>query len=107
MKFFLDENFPRPALTYLVSAGHSAAYALNYFPPGTDDEKLFERAQSDDAIFITADKDFFHTIPSPLHVTAGRLSSPCANPIARICFGGWRTPWHCLATEICATRSGW
>jgi predicted nuclease of predicted toxin-antitoxin system len=63
MKFFLDENFPRPALTYLVSAGHSAAHALDYFPPGTDDEKLFERAQSDGAIFITTDKDFFHTIP--------------------------------------------
>ena len=63
MKFFLDENFPRPALTYLVSAGHFATHALDSFQPGTDDEKLFERAQSDGAIFITTDKDFFHTIP--------------------------------------------
>jgi predicted nuclease of predicted toxin-antitoxin system len=63
MKFFLDENFPRPALIFLVSLGHSAAHALDYFPPGTADEKLFARAQSDGAIFITTDKDFFHTIP--------------------------------------------
>jgi hypothetical protein len=44
MKFFLDENFPRPALTQLVSAGHSTAHALDYFPPGTADEKLFAHA---------------------------------------------------------------
>ncbi|HEY5232007.1 MAG TPA: DUF5615 family PIN-like protein [Verrucomicrobiae bacterium] len=44
MKFFLDENFPRPALNYLVSAGHSAAHALDYFPPDTADDKLFDHA---------------------------------------------------------------
>jgi hypothetical protein len=56
MKFFLDENFPRAALTYLVSAGHSASHTLDHFPPGTADEKLFARAQSDGAIFITLRK---------------------------------------------------
>ena len=63
MKFFLDENFPRTALTFLTSAGHSASHSLNHFPPGTADEKLFAHAQKDGAIFITTDKDFFHTIP--------------------------------------------
>jgi predicted nuclease of predicted toxin-antitoxin system len=63
MKFFLDENFPRPAISYLVSAGHSASHALDCFPPGAADEKLFDHAQHDGAIFITTDKDFFHTIP--------------------------------------------
>jgi hypothetical protein len=28
MKFFLDENFPRPALAQLQSAGHTAVHAL-------------------------------------------------------------------------------
>ena len=63
MKFFLDENFPRLALAQLVAAGHSASHALDSFPPGTADDKLFAHAQTDGAIFITTDKDFFHTIP--------------------------------------------
>jgi predicted nuclease of predicted toxin-antitoxin system len=63
MKFFLDENFPRPALVQLVSTGHCAAHALDYFPPGTADEKLFAHAQAHGAIFITTDKDFFHAVP--------------------------------------------
>jgi predicted nuclease of predicted toxin-antitoxin system len=63
MKFFLDENFPRPGITHLVSAGHAASHALDCFPPGTADDKLFDHAQQAGAIFITTDKDFFHTIP--------------------------------------------
>ena len=63
MKFFLDENFPRPSIPFLVSLGHSASHALDCFPPGTADEKLFDYAQEGGSIFITTDKDFFHTIP--------------------------------------------
>ena len=60
MKFFLDENFPRPAIAQLVSAGYSASHTLDHFPPGTADDKLFDHAQQAGAIFITTDKDFFH-----------------------------------------------
>jgi len=63
MKFFLDENFPRPALTQLKSAGHSAVHALEIFLPGTADDQLFAHAQQEQAVFITTDKDFFHTVP--------------------------------------------
>ncbi|HEX7570190.1 MAG TPA: DUF5615 family PIN-like protein [Verrucomicrobiae bacterium] len=63
MNFFLDENFPRPALVQLQSAGHTAVHALETFPPGTADDQLFAHAQQESAIFITTDKDFFHTIP--------------------------------------------
>ncbi|MBI3874790.1 MAG: DUF5615 family PIN-like protein [Verrucomicrobia bacterium] len=63
MKFFLDENFPRPALLQLQSAGHSAAHAMEFFPPGTADDRLFAHAQKERAVFVTTDKDFFHTIP--------------------------------------------
>jgi predicted nuclease of predicted toxin-antitoxin system len=62
MKFFFDENFPRSAIPYLVAAGHSASHALGYFPPATADDKLFDHAQPGGAIFISTDKDFFHTI---------------------------------------------
>jgi predicted nuclease of predicted toxin-antitoxin system len=63
MKFFLDENFPRPALLKLQSAGHSGVHALEIFPPGTADEQLFTHAQQEQAVFITTDKDFYHTVP--------------------------------------------
>lgn len=63
MKFLLDENFPRPALTQLQSIGHSAVHALEIFPPGTADAPLFTHAQQEHAVFITTDKDFFHTVP--------------------------------------------
>jgi len=63
MKFFLDENFPRTALAFLESAGHSASHALHHFPPGTADAILFAHAQEQSAVFISTDRDFFHTIP--------------------------------------------
>ena len=63
MNFFLDENFPRPALAHLEGAGHTASHALDIFPPGMADDKLFAHAQEKGAIFVTTDKDFFHTVP--------------------------------------------
>ncbi len=63
MNFFLDEHFPRPAMAFLESAGHAATHALQVFPPGTEDAKLFADAQEQKALFVTTDKDFFHTIP--------------------------------------------
>jgi predicted nuclease of predicted toxin-antitoxin system len=63
MIFFLDENFPRSALALLREAGHEASHALECFPQGTADAKLFAHAQKDNAIFVTTDRDFFQTIP--------------------------------------------
>lgn len=63
MKFFLDENFPRPAVPLLQAAGHETVHALERFAPGTEDDRLFARAQEEGAIFLTTDKDFFHTVP--------------------------------------------
>ena len=63
MKFFLDENFPRPALIPLQAGGHPATHALDIFPPGTADDTLFAHAQQEGAVFISTDRDFFHTVP--------------------------------------------
>lgn len=62
MNFLLDENFPRSAVGQLQRAGHAATPALDFFPPGTADDRLFARAQLERAIFLSTDKDFFHTI---------------------------------------------
>jgi predicted nuclease of predicted toxin-antitoxin system len=63
MNFFLDENFPKTALVELQRTGHTAVHALERFPPGTNDDQLFAHAQETRAIFLTTDKDFFHTVP--------------------------------------------
>jgi predicted nuclease of predicted toxin-antitoxin system len=63
MTFFLDENFPCPAQVWLKASGHAAKHALDIFPQGTADAELFARAQEERSIFVTTDKDFFHTIP--------------------------------------------
>jgi predicted nuclease of predicted toxin-antitoxin system len=73
MKFFLDENFPRPAMAFLESAGHSASHTLEKFPPGTEDTILFAHAQEEQAVFVTTDKDFFHTIPLAFEQHSGAI----------------------------------
>ncbi|MEY4918005.1 MAG: hypothetical protein RL616_1918 [Verrucomicrobiota bacterium] len=73
MKFFLDENFPRTALAFLESAGHSAAHALQYFSPGMDDATLFAHAQEQQSVFVTTDKDFFHTVPLAFEQHCGAI----------------------------------
>ena len=36
---------------------------MQSFRPGTEDTKLFAHAQEQKAIFVTTDRDIFHTIP--------------------------------------------
>lgn len=36
---------------------------MDFFSPGTADDRLFAHAQQQHAVFVTTDKDFFHTIP--------------------------------------------
>jgi predicted nuclease of predicted toxin-antitoxin system len=73
MRFFLDENFPRPALSVLGGLGHTATHALEVFPPGTDDASLFAHAQNECAVFVSTDKDFFHTVPMAFEHHHGSL----------------------------------
>ncbi len=71
MKFFLDENFPRSAKSLLVSDGHEVLDALDFFDPGAEDGLLFAKAQELGAVFLTTDRDFFHTAPSWVDSHAG------------------------------------
>ena len=73
MKFFLDENFPKSAATWL------AQFECEVFDlRGTEDEgmpdcDLFARAQELNAIILTTDRDFFHTVPHLFERHAGVL----------------------------------
>lgn len=36
---------------------------MQFFPPGTADDQLFAQAQQEAAVFVTTDRDFYHTVP--------------------------------------------
>lgn len=63
MNFILDENFPHPAIALLESQGHSGQSILEFLGKGTHDVDVFQAVQRRKAVFLTTDKDFFHTIP--------------------------------------------
>lgn len=63
MKFFLDENFPKTTISILIEKGHNFFDVRSTQLEGSDDVSIFTFAQDKKAIFLTTDKDFFHTIP--------------------------------------------
>ena len=63
MNFLLDENFPKAAHALLESKGHKVFDIRSTEHEGLDDNSIFSMAQKEQAIFLTTDKDFYHTIP--------------------------------------------
>ncbi len=63
MKFFLDENFPKIAAVSLGSMGHEVFDLRGTSEEGAADDHIFAAAQDLSAVFLTTDRDFFHTIP--------------------------------------------
>ena len=63
MNFFLDENIPKAIENILVEKGYTVFDVRKTDKEGLDDKDIFELAQQKNAIFLTTDKDFFHTIP--------------------------------------------
>ncbi len=63
MTFFLDENFPKTAEGFLSLRGHAVIDIRGTPNEGIDDRCIFEMAQERKAVFLTTDRDFFHSIP--------------------------------------------
>ena len=85
MKFFLDENFPKCSASYLEKEGHNVIDIRGTELEGSSDEIIFEKAQENQSILLTTDKDFFHTIPHLYKEHCGviifNLSQPNRNNI--------------------------
>src|SRR5260370_7618612 len=54
MKFWIDENIPRPLSNALRQAGHECFMA----PPKTDDPVILQLALESRAVIVTYDRDF-------------------------------------------------
>jgi predicted nuclease of predicted toxin-antitoxin system len=63
MRFFLDENFPKSAANMLRQIGHDVNDLRGSGREGLADSQIFDEAQRSESIFLTTDRDFFHTIP--------------------------------------------
>ena len=63
LNFFLDENFPKRAIGLLEKLGHLVFDVRGTEQEGLKDNALFDIAQEHQAIFLTTDRDFFHTVP--------------------------------------------
>jgi predicted nuclease of predicted toxin-antitoxin system len=62
MKFLLDENFPKTAANFLGDHGHECFDVRGTELEGQDDAALVEEAQRREAIILTTDRDFYHTL---------------------------------------------
>lgn len=63
MRFFLDENFPKSCGEFLTNKGHLVFDIRGTSNEGIDDISIFTLAQENNSVFLTTDKDFFHTVP--------------------------------------------
>lgn len=62
MNFFLDENIPKKAADYLLENNHVIFDIRGSSKEGIDDYAIFDLAKKAKAVFLTTDKDFYHTI---------------------------------------------
>lgn len=62
MKFMLDENFPKSAILRLEALGHQVFDFRQEGEEGASDEKVIELAIHHQAVILTTDRDFFHTL---------------------------------------------
>jgi predicted nuclease of predicted toxin-antitoxin system len=99
MRFLANESFPLKAVEALQEQGHDVLWVRTDCPGITDEEVLF-RAQTDDRILLTFDKDFGElAFRSGLSASSGiilfRISPQSPSFVARI------------ASAAIASRSDW
>ena len=57
MKFLADENIDKPIVERLRGDGHSLFYIVE-MQPGISDDEVLRLANQQEAVLLTADKDF-------------------------------------------------
>jgi predicted nuclease of predicted toxin-antitoxin system len=99
MRLLANENFPLDAVEALRKNGHDVAW-IREDARGSHDEQVLERAQQENRILVTFDKDFgelaFRSkLPSTSGVILFRISVPSSQYIAQVAVQALagRTDW--------------
>ncbi len=88
MRFLANENFPADAVSAMRDQGHDVAW-IRTESPGISDTEVLDRAQRENRILITFDKDFGELafrfkLPSLSGIILFRISTLSAKQIADI-----------------------
>jgi predicted nuclease of predicted toxin-antitoxin system len=87
MRILANENFPLGAVEALRQHGHDVAW-IRGDAPGSSDQAVLQRAQADDPILVTVDKDFGELafrarLPAPSGIILFRISAASPQHVAR------------------------
>ena len=83
MKFLLDQDVYAVTARFLVVSGHDVVLASEIGMSAASDEELLKKAQEQERIFITRDRDFGHLVFVKSFgagvLYAGKERAACAN----------------------------
>ena len=99
MRFLADENFPKDAVLALQQQGYDVVW-IRLDAPGSSDQEILTRAQAEERIILTFDKDFGELafrfgLPATSGIVLFRLS--LLKPTSLIS----------IVISVLATRSDW
>lgn len=88
MRFLANENFPLDAVALLRKQGHDVAW-IRQDAPGSLDEDVLARAEAENRILITFDKDFGELafrvgLPVSIGIILFRITAPSSSYIAEV-----------------------
>jgi predicted nuclease of predicted toxin-antitoxin system len=88
MRILANENVPGDAISYLRQNGYDVVWVREDLP-GSSDIQVLERAQNDNRILITFDKDFGelafrYQLPASSGIILFRISSPTPEQVALV-----------------------
>jgi predicted nuclease of predicted toxin-antitoxin system len=88
MQLLANENFPADAVIALRQNANDVAW-VREDSPGSSDLQVLERAQREERVLITFDKDFGelafrHGLPASCGIVLFRISAPSSEYVARL-----------------------
>jgi predicted nuclease of predicted toxin-antitoxin system len=99
VRILANENFPGDAVLALTERGHDVAWVRSD-APGSSDRQVIARAQREQRILITFDKDFGELVfrsglPASSGVVLFRIAAPSSAHVARVAVAALesRTDW--------------
>jgi predicted nuclease of predicted toxin-antitoxin system len=99
VRILANENFPGDAVLALTERGHDVAWVRSD-APGSSDRQVIARAQKEQRILITFDKDFGELVfrsglPASSGVVLFRIAAPSSAHVARVAVAALesRTDW--------------